>query len=99
MAGDAVRFDPALDSAYAAYRWAQDVRHALTCCIRHIHELEPIYVDPSRALPLFRHGRWPCMYVCLTAMIVGVQVREDSTEYTCTYWHSSQWTMAQARWK
>lgn len=73
------------DKAYAAYelfKWADSPERALVCTVRDVQRLRPAYPGIDFSTSLYLHGRWPCVYVELVGLVVGISPLERACRYT-----------------
>ena len=73
------------DKAYAAYelfKWADSPERALVCTVRDVLRLRPAYPGIDFSTSLYLHGRWPCVYVELVGLVVGISPLERACRYT-----------------
>lgn len=63
-----------VSAAFHQYQWADTPERVIVCCARDVLRLRKPF--PSLDVPLFLHGRWPCVYVEIVGLVVGGS-RED----------------------
>lgn len=94
-------YDPALETAFAQFRWASDQANAVLCRARDVRRLERAFPALAEAgtLRLYQHRAWPCVYVTLVATVVGATQREGYSEYigAGASYRLTQWTTARRR--